>query len=79
MPARLKGKVALVTGASSGIGRAASLALADEGADVVLVARRAELLEIGHCVPMSFLGAAGMRVGKVPRLDQGISGPYDLS
>ena len=37
--------MALITGASSGIGRAASLALAGEGADVVLVARRVELLE----------------------------------
>ena len=33
---RLAGKVALVTGASAGIGRASALALAQEGADVSL-------------------------------------------
>ena len=38
---RLQGKIALVTGASRGIGRASSLALAREGAHVVAVARTA--------------------------------------
>ena len=33
----LTGKVALVSGASSGMGRAASLALADHGANLLLV------------------------------------------
>ncbi|MBI5526029.1 MAG: SDR family oxidoreductase, partial [Deltaproteobacteria bacterium] len=43
------GLTALVTGASSGIGRVLSLRLAREGARVVLVARRApELEKIGH-------------------------------
>ena len=42
--AKLEGKVAVVTGASSGIGEATAEALAAEGASVVLAARREERL-----------------------------------
>jgi NAD(P)-dependent dehydrogenase (short-subunit alcohol dehydrogenase family) len=41
----LEGKAALVTGASSGLGRATAIVLARAGADVALVARSAEELE----------------------------------
>ncbi|WP_052668841.1 SDR family NAD(P)-dependent oxidoreductase [Nitriliruptor alkaliphilus] len=42
---RLDGKVAIVTGASSGLGVAFAQALAEAGADVALAARRVEKLE----------------------------------
>ncbi|CAH2599131.1 SDR family NAD(P)-dependent oxidoreductase [Rhodovastum atsumiense] len=42
---RLEGKVAWVTGAGSGIGEAAAVALAEEGAQVVLTGRTAAKLE----------------------------------
>jgi 3-oxoacyl-[acyl-carrier protein] reductase len=45
MSGKLTGKVAIVTGASAGIGKASALALAGEGARLVLTARRKERLE----------------------------------
>lgn len=57
----LTGKVAVVTGASAGLGRGEAIALARQGADVAIIARRADKLnevaaeieEFGHrCVPV---------------------------
>jgi len=62
MEKRLTGKVALVTGASKGIGRAAALALAAEGADVAVTARDARALSS----VVQELEARGVRAAAVP-------------
>ncbi len=54
---KLDGKRALVAGASSGIGEACAVALAEAGAEVMLAARRAEKLEDLATV----LNGAGMK------------------
>ena len=64
---RLKGKVAVVTGASRGIGKQAALGLARHGADIVIVARtvgaRADLMHYSGQVidAPDFVVALGLR------------------
>jgi 3-oxoacyl-[acyl-carrier protein] reductase len=57
----LKGKWALVGGASKGLGFGCAQALAREGVNVVMVARRAEALEVAakHLREIAFIEAAG--------------------
>ncbi len=45
MTDKVDGMVIVITGASSGIGKASALALADEGARLVLAARREKELD----------------------------------
>jgi NAD(P)-dependent dehydrogenase (short-subunit alcohol dehydrogenase family) len=56
------GKVAVVTGAGSGVGRAAALALLGDGWNVVLAGRRADALQ----ETVTLAGAAGSRALPVP-------------
>src|SRR6478672_3393477 len=57
----LSGKIALVTGASSGLGAGFAVALAEAGADVVLAARRRDRLGAA-CREIEQLGRAALAV-----------------
>jgi NADP-dependent 3-hydroxy acid dehydrogenase YdfG len=59
----LNGKIAWVTGAGSGIGEAAALALAKAGATVVLTGRRAEALQLVAAAIKSAGGTAEVEPG----------------
>src|SRR5436305_3118840 len=81
-PFRLDGKVALVTGAGRGIGRAVALALAAAGAEIVANSRTPAELETlageiagaggrARILPFDVTDTAGARaaIGDLPRLD----------
>ena len=59
----LEGKVAIVTGAGPGIGRATALRLAEDGADIVLAARRPEPLDALAC---DVADSTGRRARAIP-------------
>ena len=66
---RLDGKVALVTGASRGIGEATARALAEAGAHVVVSSRRAEAVEAVASSIRQVGGSASARVLHMGALD----------
>jgi NADP-dependent 3-hydroxy acid dehydrogenase YdfG len=80
--ASLTGKVAWVTGAGSGIGQAAAVALAKEGATVVLTGRRKEPLEATAATIKKAGGKADVKPGDlmkasaVQRIADGIAKRY---
>ncbi len=66
----LKGKVALVTGAGKGLGRAAALGLARAGADVALLARTRKDLEVLKAEIEALGRKAAVEVGDVTKSAQ---------
>ena len=66
---KFAGKVAVVTGATSGIGHACAVGFANEGANVVCVGRKEEALksvadEVRGAVGRSALGELARRCGR---------------
>jgi NADP-dependent 3-hydroxy acid dehydrogenase YdfG len=75
----LKGCLAVVTGASSGIGRAIALNLAEQGAELCLVARRREALEAAACEALARGGQAHVCCADLSREEdlRGLAGRVD--
>ena len=66
MDVRLDGKVALVTGASKGIGKAIAAAMAESGATVMLSSRKQDALEAARD---EMTGAVGVHAANAGNLD----------
>ena len=80
---RLDGKKALVTGASSGIGQACAIAMAEAGAEVMAIARRADKLAAleKECKSVGYaLTGHGVDVTDLDQLERFITehGPFDI-
>lgn len=65
MSQMLSGKIALVTGAGSGLGRAISIGFASEGAHIILVGRRATMLQETQEIIHSKNGQAAVYVSDI--------------
>jgi dehydrogenase/reductase SDR family protein 12 len=70
-PPRLDGKVIVITGASSGIGRAVALSLARLGADLLLVGRDEERLASSHRAAVSTRGGGRVEHTRLDLVDPG--------
>lgn len=70
MTARLAGKVAVVTGAARGIGRACALAFATEGADLVLLDVARDIPEVGY--PLGTAGQLAHTAGQCRKLGSSV-------
>lgn len=84
MDLRLRGKRALITGGSKGIGRAAALALAGEGVDLILAARdpaalseAADAIRASHQVSVRVIAADLSHENQVQHM-AATAGPVDI-
>ena len=70
MSKKLEGKIAVITGGSSGIGLATAKRFIQEGAEVVIVARRQEQLDIAQSQLGGHVLAVKADVSKIAELDK---------
>ena len=75
---RLSGQIAVVTGASAGIGRATALALAGEGASVVCAARRTDRLA-DVVAELEAIGAEALAVTADVATEEGVEDLFEAA